>query len=120
MVIENLSGNFHLRTEITKVNRGVPLALINPWYKDILAKYYHLREVEIDEVDLKRAPRPLNPRNRRIPKNQDEDHTQNGETWTTDSWTYALWMDLYVFWKQTRLNQGVPDPDIQIRLRRAL
>ena len=54
MVIENLSGNFHLRTEITKVNRGVPLTLTNPWYKDILAKYDHLRGVEIDDVDLKR------------------------------------------------------------------
>ena len=54
MVIENLSGNFHLRTEITKVNRGVPLTLTNPWYKDILAKYDQLRGVEIDDVDLKR------------------------------------------------------------------
>ena len=54
MVIENLSGNFHLRTEITKVNRGVPLTLTNPWYKDILAEYNHLREVEMDDVDLKR------------------------------------------------------------------
>ena len=67
-----------------------------------------------------RAPRPLNPRNKRIHKNQDEDYTQNGETWTTDSWTYALWMDLYVFWKRTRLNQGISDPDIQIWLWRAL
>ena len=49
-----LTGNFHLRTEITKVNRGVPLTLTNPWYKDILAKYDHLRGVEIDDVDLKR------------------------------------------------------------------
>ena len=32
----------------------MPLTLINPWYKDILAKYDHLREVEIDDVDLKR------------------------------------------------------------------
>ena len=42
------------RTEITKVNRGVPLTLTNPWYKDILAEYNHLREVEMDDVDLKR------------------------------------------------------------------
>ena len=54
MLIENLSGNFYLRTEITKVNRGVPLTLTNPWYKDILAKYDQLRGVEIDDVDLKR------------------------------------------------------------------
>ena len=53
-MIENLSGNFRLRTEITKVNRGVPLTLTNPWYKDILAEYNHLREVEIDDVDLKK------------------------------------------------------------------
>ena len=53
-MIENLSGNFRLRTEIIKVNRGVPLTLTNPWYKDILAEYNHLREVEIDDVDLKK------------------------------------------------------------------
>ena len=48
-----LTGIFHLRTEIKRVNRGVPLTLTNPWYKDILAKYDHLRAVEIDDVDLK-------------------------------------------------------------------
>ena len=53
-MIENLSGNFRLRTEITKMNRGVPLTLTNPWYKDILTEYDHLREVEIDDVDLKK------------------------------------------------------------------
>ena len=36
------------------MNHGVPLTLINPWYKDILAKYDHLKEVEIDDVYLKR------------------------------------------------------------------
>ena len=53
-MIENLSGNFRLRTEITKVNRGVPLTLTNSWYKDILTEYDHLREVEIDDVHLKK------------------------------------------------------------------
>ena len=53
-MIENLSGNFRLRTEITKMNRGVPLTLTNPWYKDILTEYDHLREVEVDDVDLKK------------------------------------------------------------------
>ena len=53
-MIENLSRNFRLRTEITKVSRGVPLTLTNRWYKDILAEYDHLREVEIDDVDLKK------------------------------------------------------------------
>ena len=54
VVIENLWGDLHLRTEVTKVNRGVLLALTNPGYKDILAKYNHLRGVEIDDVDLKK------------------------------------------------------------------
>ena len=36
------------------MNRGVPLTLTNPWYKDILAEYDHLREVEIDDVDFKK------------------------------------------------------------------
>ena len=54
MVIENLSANFHLRTEITKVNRGVLLTLTNPEYKDILTKYNHLKGMEIDDVHVKR------------------------------------------------------------------
>ena len=36
------------------MNRGVPLTLTNPWYKDILAEYDHLGEVGIDDVDLKK------------------------------------------------------------------
>ena len=32
----------------------MPLTLTNPWYKDILTKYDHLRGVEIDDFDLKR------------------------------------------------------------------
>ena len=31
----------------------MPLTLTNSWY-DILAEYYHLRAVEVDDVDLKR------------------------------------------------------------------
>ena len=53
-MIENLSANFHLRTEITKVNRGVVLTLTNPEYTDILTKYNHLKGVEIDDVHVKR------------------------------------------------------------------
>ena len=60
-----------------------------------------------------RAPRPLNPRNKRIRKNQDGGHTQNGETWRTDSWTYAFGMEPYVFWKRTRPNREISDTDIQ-------
>ena len=67
-----------------------------------------------------RATRLLNPRNKRMRKNQDGNRTQNGETWRTDCWTYALWMDPYVSWERTTPNQDVSDPDIQSWLWRAL
>ena len=85
----------------------MPLTLINPWYKDILAKYDHLKEVEIDDVYLKRE----------LPVHLilgTSEYTRIKMKTTTNSSTYALWMDLCVFWKRTRLNRGISDPDIQI------
>ena len=49
VVIESLSENFQLKTEVTKVNRSVLLNLENPGYKDMVAKYDHLKGVTIDE-----------------------------------------------------------------------
>ena len=92
-------------------NKDEPWCATNPnqsWVKR------HLGEVQPPERSgnrwrwfEERAPRPLNPRNKRLRKNQDGNHTQNGETWRTDSWTNALWMDPYVSWKRTRPNQDV-------------
>ena len=47
-------GKFSPAHRDNKGERGVLLTLTNPWYKDILAKYDHLRGVEIDDVELKR------------------------------------------------------------------
>ena len=43
VVIESLSGNFQLETEVTKVNRGVLLNLENLGYKDMVATTIILR-----------------------------------------------------------------------------
>jgi len=54
VVIKNLSGDFHLRTEVTNVNRGVLLNLTNPRYKDMVTRYDHLKGIVMDDVDAKR------------------------------------------------------------------
>ena len=43
VVIESLSGNFQLETEVTKVNRVVLLNLENLGYKDMVATTIILR-----------------------------------------------------------------------------
>ena len=43
VVIKSLSGDFHLQTEVTKVNRNVLLKLENPGYKQIVQQYNHLK-----------------------------------------------------------------------------
>ena len=54
VVVKSLSGAFQLRTEVTKVNRGVLLSLGNPGYKDMTGRYHHLKGVEMDDIDTKR------------------------------------------------------------------
>ncbi|XP_068739951.1 uncharacterized protein [Montipora capricornis] len=54
VVVKSLSGAFQLRTEVTKVNRGVLLSLGNPGYKDMIGRYHHLKGVEMDDIDTKR------------------------------------------------------------------
>ena len=53
VIIGNLSGDFHLKTEVTKVNRGVLLNLENPRYQDMVARYSHLKGVVMDDADKK-------------------------------------------------------------------
>ena len=53
VVISNLSGEFQLRTEVTKVNRGVLLSLENPRYKYMVEQYVHLRGLTMDDIDEK-------------------------------------------------------------------
>ena len=54
VVIESLSGNFQLESEEKKVNRGVLLNLENPGYKDMVARYDHLKGVTMDNTDVKK------------------------------------------------------------------
>ena len=54
VVIESLSGNFQLETEVKRVNRGVLLNLENPGYKDMVARYDHLKGATMDDTDVKK------------------------------------------------------------------
>ena len=53
LTIDSIEGKFHLETEVTKVDRGELLTLNNPRYKEISAKFPHLKEVKMDDVDEK-------------------------------------------------------------------
>ena len=53
LTIDSIEGKFHLETEVTKVDRGELLTLNNPRYKEIIAKFPHLKEVKMDDVDEK-------------------------------------------------------------------
>ena len=53
LTIDSIEGKFHLETEVTKVDRGELLTLNNPQYKEIIAKFPHLKEVKMDDVDEK-------------------------------------------------------------------
>ena len=53
VVISSLTGEFQLRTEVTKVDRGTLLSLENPRYKELAERYNHLKKVTMDDVDEK-------------------------------------------------------------------
>ena len=53
VVISSLMGEFQLRTEVTKVDRGTLLSLENPRYKELVERYDHLKEVTMDDADEK-------------------------------------------------------------------
>ena len=53
VIIKSLSSEFQLRTEVTKMNRGVLLTLENPRYKDMVSQYQHLKGIVMDDVDTK-------------------------------------------------------------------
>ena len=53
VVISSLTGEFQLRTEVTKVDRGMLLSLENPRYKELVERYNHLKKVTMDDVDEK-------------------------------------------------------------------
>ena len=53
VVISSLTGEFQLRTEVTKVDRGTLLSLENPRYKDMMEQYDHLKGVSMDDVEGK-------------------------------------------------------------------
>lgn len=53
VVISSLSGEFQLRTEVTKVDRSTLLSFENPRYKDMVERHDHLKGVTMDDIDEK-------------------------------------------------------------------
>lgn len=53
VVISSLSGEFQLRTEVTKVDRSTLLSFENPRYKDMVKRHDHLKGVTMDDIDEK-------------------------------------------------------------------
>ena len=54
VVISSLTGEFQLRTEVTKVDRETLLSLENPRYKELVERYDHLKEVTMNDLDEKK------------------------------------------------------------------
>ena len=51
--VKNLAGDFSLQMQVSKVDREKLLLLENPRYAEVIAKYQHLRGVEMLDKDLK-------------------------------------------------------------------
>ena len=51
--VSSTSGDFCLDTEVTKVDKNQLLSLENPRYEQCLAKYAHLRGIEMEDKDSK-------------------------------------------------------------------
>ena len=51
--VSNIKGVFSLPTTLSKVDKGTLLTIPNPRYVDTIAKYQHLKGVEIDDTDFK-------------------------------------------------------------------
>ena len=49
--ISTLDESFHLKTEVTKVNRSKLLSLGNPKYEEKIARFSHLRGISMDDTD---------------------------------------------------------------------
>lgn len=51
--ISDINGTFSMSVEVTKVDKGELLSLDNPHYQELITKYHHLLEVNIDDTDTK-------------------------------------------------------------------
>ena len=51
--VSNIKGVFSIPTTLSKVDKGTLLTIPNPRYVDTIAKYQHLKSVEIDDTDIK-------------------------------------------------------------------
>ena len=51
--VSSTSGDFCLDTEVTKVDKNQLLSLENPRYEQCLAKYAHLKGIEMEDKDSK-------------------------------------------------------------------
>ncbi len=57
--ISNLKEDFHIKTEVTKVDRASLLSLENPKYDTVLGQYSHLQGVTRKEA--RSTPYPFDP-----------------------------------------------------------
>ena len=51
--LQSLKRDFNMEADVTKVEKPQPMMLKNPHYKDLLAKYSHLKGVTMDDADDK-------------------------------------------------------------------
>ena len=51
--VESVYGDFKMEVNLIKVNKGELLTLDNPNYDSVIAKYPHLKEVELHDRDTK-------------------------------------------------------------------
>ena len=54
MVINSVTGDFNLDVDITKVNKRELLVLENPGYKQVIEANPHLKEVRMENDDMKK------------------------------------------------------------------
>ena len=51
--VENLDENFSFRTDLNKLEREVPITLLNPKYNKMIETFDHLKDIQMNERDTK-------------------------------------------------------------------
>ena len=51
--ISNTAGDFEIEAEVSKVDKGELLRIINPEYKEMIEQYNHLKGIEMEDDDEK-------------------------------------------------------------------
>ena len=53
--VQALDSDYELETKLTKVNKSELLFVENPKYNNLLQKYHHLKEVNLNETETKKS-----------------------------------------------------------------